>query len=328
MPRISIIIPCYFNEENIPVTGQALIDNESNFPEDVTFEYVLIDDGSGDQTWSELVKFRDAYPEKVKVIKLVRNFGAINADLAGLQFATGDCNVILSADLQDPPEIIPKMYEYWQQGIKLVIANREGRDEGFLKRLFAGTTHIMIRKLGLPKLPHGGFDLVLFDKEIKEQTNNVVVKNTSLQYLYIWFGYDYVTIPYQRRKREIGRSRWTLGKKLKLFVDSFVSYSFLPIRLISLSGFLLGFAAVIYAIFILWAKLRDNIPIEGWSSTMLVMLLVGAFQMIALGIIGEYVWRNLDYSRNRPNFLIDETRLPLDQAEKNDSASSNLKLDN
>ena len=124
MPKISIIIPCYYNEGNIPVTTAELIQNESLFPPDVEFEYVMVDDGSKDKTLDELVKFKNAYPTKVKVIKLAGNVGSFNAILAGMQYATGDCNVIITADLQDPPDLMPKMYDYWLKGIKFVIANR------------------------------------------------------------------------------------------------------------------------------------------------------------------------------------------------------------
>jgi dolichol-phosphate mannosyltransferase len=306
MPRISIIIPCYYNEKNIPVTTQTLIASESLFPEGTEIEYVLIDDGSQDNTWGELLKFKEAYPDKVTVLKLSRNFGAINADLAGLEYATGDCNVILAADLQDPPELIPQMLEHWQKGIKLVIANRQDREEGLFKSFFANTTHHLIQKFGLPNLPKGGFDLVLFDREIKEKAQQMIVKNTSLQYLFVWFGYPYVTIPYVRRRREIGKSGWTFSKKLKLFIDSFVSYTFFPIRMISISGLILGGLALVYAIIILISKMMGGVPVDGWSSTMLVILCVGAFQMIAIGIIGEYVWRALDFARNQPNFIIDK----------------------
>ena len=128
MTKLSVIIPCYFNGENLPVTTKELIENEKLFDKDVEFEYVMVDDGSKDNTFEELTKFKEKYPEKVKVIKLAGNVGSYNAILAGMNYATGDCNVMLAADLQDPPELIPQMFEYWKKGVKFVIANRKDRD--------------------------------------------------------------------------------------------------------------------------------------------------------------------------------------------------------
>ena len=131
-------------------------------------------------------------------------------------------------------------------------------------------------------------------------------KNTNSLFLMLWMGFDYVSIPYTREERKIGKSRWTLKKKLKLFVDSFVSFSFFPIRAITSLGFLLGIAALIYACFVVVARLTGLVDSEGWSSLMLVLLFVSSFQMISMGILGEYLWRTLDASRNRPNYLIEK----------------------
>ena len=131
MPKISIIIPCYFNGENIPLTSKELIENEKNFDSDMEFEYVMVDDGSKDNTYEELIKFKASNPGKVTLVKLAGNVGSYNAILAGMHHATGDCNVILAADLQDPPELIPKMVEYWKKGIKFVVANRENRHKAY-----------------------------------------------------------------------------------------------------------------------------------------------------------------------------------------------------
>jgi polyisoprenyl-phosphate glycosyltransferase len=306
MSRISIIIPCYFNEGNIPVTGKELIENEKLFPAGTEFEYVFVDDGSKDNTLAELLKFKEQYKEKVKVIKLAANVGSFNAILAGFTFATGDCNVVLAADLQDPPELISKMFDYWQKGVKLVIANRQDREESFGQKFFSNSYHSLIKKFALKNVPPGGFDLVLFDRQLKEEVIKIDEKNTNILYLLTWLGFDYVNIPYVRKKREIGKSRWTLKKKIKMFIDSFVAFSFFPIRLISVMGLIMGFVAMGYAIFILFAKFFHYIEIGGWSSMMVVLLFVSSFQMIALGIIGEYVWRGLDASRKRPNYVIDK----------------------
>ena len=306
MPKLSVIIPCYFNEENIPLTSVELINNEELFPPDLSIEYVMVDDGSKDGTYNELLKFQQKYPTRVKVIKLAGNVGAYNAGLAGLNYATGDCNVFLAADLHDPPELIPKMYDYWQKGIKFVIANRSDREESWARKFFSGTFHKLIKKLALKNIPEGGFDLVLFDKQLREEAVKMNENNSHLAYLMFWMNFDFMSIPYVRRKRDIGKSRWTLHKKIKLFIDSFVSFTFFPIRAISVIGILLGIIAFIYGSFIIIGKISGLITVEGWSSIMVVLLFVSSFQMISLGIIGEYVWRSLDAARKRPNFIVDK----------------------
>ena len=306
MPKISIITPCYFNEGNIPVSGAALLKNESNFPSDVVFEYIFIDDGSKDNTYIELEKFQRLNPNKVKLIKLSRNFGADYASYCGISHSTGDCCVMLAADLQEPLELIPKLYTHWLNGYKLVLGYKANREDSLLTKLFSNSYHYLVRKIALPNAPPGGFDLWLFDKQLKEQLVAMKEKNFFLPYLFIWMGFEYVSVPYTRRKREIGKSRWTLSKKVKSFVDSFVSFSYLPLRMISVIGILLGLAAIGYVIVIFITIAYDKHPVQGWTSLMIVLLLVSSFIMISLGVIGEYIWRTLDASRNRPNFIIDK----------------------
>lgn len=306
MPRISVIIPCYYNEANIPVTSRALIDNESLFPGDVEFEYVLVDDGSRDGTLKALLDFEAAYPGKVKVVKLVSNVGSYNAIVAGMEQATGDCNVVITADLQDPPSLMVKMYEYWCKGLKLVIANRQERKEGFFKTIFANSFHWLMKHFAISDLPEGGFDYVLFDRMVRDEVVKMKEKNTNSLFLMVWMGFEFVSIPYKREERKIGKSRWTLKKKVKLFVDSFVSFSFFPIRAITSLGFLLGIAALLYGCVVIFARLTGLIDAEGWSSLMLVLLFVSSFQMISMGILGEYLWRTLDAGRARPNYLVEK----------------------
>ncbi|MES2691163.1 MAG: glycosyltransferase family 2 protein [Bacteroidota bacterium] len=306
MPKLSVIIPCYFNELNIPVTSKELIANERLFPNDVQFEYVMVDDGSRDNTLTELKKFKAAYPDKVKIVKLSGNFGSYNAIQAGMKYATGDCSVVIAADLQDPPELMVSMYEYWQKGIKLVLANRNEREDNFFSRVFAEKYQKLIRKYALSNLPDGGFDYCLFDKQLREQVVSMNENNTNSLYLLMWLKYDYITIPYTRRARQLGKSRWTFNKKIKLFIDSFVSFSYAPLRLITITGLLLGLVSFCYALFVLIARLYGAIVLEGWTSMMVVFLVISSFQMMALGIIGEYLWRNLEAGRKRPAFIVDE----------------------
>jgi glycosyltransferase involved in cell wall biosynthesis len=306
MPKLSIIIPCYFNEENIPITKQKLIQNESLFESDVTFEYVMVDDGSKDNTVEELIKFKNEQPGKVKIIKLAGNVGSYNAILAGMNYATGDCCVVIAADLQDPPELMVKMYTHWKNGIKLIVGNRADREESFFQKAFSNTYHKMIQKFALSNIPDGGFDYVFFDKQLKDEVVKINEKNTNTLYLLAWLNYDMVCIPYTRSKREVGKSRWTLKKKIKLFIDSFISFSYAPLKFISITGITLGLIAFIYSLVIIILKFSGSIEPTGWSSMMVVILFVSSFQMIGLGIIGEYVWRNLEASRQRPVYVVDK----------------------
>jgi dolichol-phosphate mannosyltransferase len=304
--KISYIIPCYFNEKNIPVTGFALIANEKRFPHGTRFEYIFVDDGSGDNTLQALIKFRNKYPGRVTIVKLSRNFGANNASMAGLTRATGDCIVIIAADLQDPPELIPTMFRYWLKGTKLVIATRTAREDAKGSAMLADIFHFLMRAIVFPTAPRKGFDLSLFDRQLQHDILALREKNFFFPYLLLWLGYDYVTIPYVRKRREIGESRWSIPKRIKLFVDSFVSFTYLPLRIISTLGLIISFVALIYAALVIYSRLTSHIPVEGWTSMVIILLFVSSFQMIALGIIGEYLWRTLDAARGRPPYVIEK----------------------
>ena len=306
MPKVSIVVPCYFNEGNIPITTQKLIETEAAYGPGVEFEYVMVDDGSKDQTWPRILDFQAKYPDKVIAVKLSRNFGTHNSALAGLGYTTGDFIGFLAADLQDPPELIPKMYEYWKQGFKLVLANRSDREDSAMTKMISGLFHFFMRKFALPGAPTGGFDLWFFDRELRDQVVQLAEKNTHISYLFIWLGYDYVNIPYVRRKREIGKSQWILRKQIKAMIDSVLSFSYFPVRLITCLGLLLGAGALLYSLLVIVAALRNEVAIPGWSSLMVVFLVVSSFQMVALGVLGEYLWRVLDNTRARPNFVVDK----------------------
>lgn len=306
MAKLSIIIPCYFNEENILHTSEVLIENEKLFPSDVTFEYVMVDDGSEDQTLEALKRFKSDYPDKVKIVKLSGNFGSYNAIQAGMKFATGDCNIVIAADLQDPVELMPVMFKHWQNGLKLVIANRDSRKDNWTSRIFSEWYQNLIKRYALKSLPKGGFDYCLFDKKLREQVVELNEKNTNSLYLLLSLNYPFVCIPYTRQHRTIGKSRWTLKKKLNLFIDSFLSFSYAPLRFITTIGLVLGILSFLYAIVVLFARVTGKIQVEGFTALMLVFLLVSSFQMIAIGIIGEYLWRNLEATRKRPPYIVDE----------------------
>lgn len=310
MDRLSIIIPCYFNEKNIPVTFKRLTQTEKELSEIIELEYIFIDDNSKDNTYAELKNIYTQNTSNITVIKLVKNSGSHSAVMAGLEYATGNCNIILAADLQDPPELIPKMINFWKSGIKLVIANRESRDDSVTSKLFASLFHFLFRKLAIKDIPKGGYDLILFDKVIRDKLLQMKEKNTNITYLISWLGYEYVNIPYRREKRNIGKSKWTLSKRIKLFVDSFVAFSFAPLRAISITSFIVGLGSLFYLFILAFYYIVYGNPVQGWSSLMIAILFLGSIQLFFLGIIGEYLWRILDQQRNRPSYIIDEVLKP------------------
>lgn len=306
MPRLSVIIPCYFNEENIPVTARELVSNEANFPPDVTFEYVFVNDGSGDDTLGALRRAQAHYPGRIRIVDLAGNVGSYNAIVAGMAHATGDCLAVITADLQDPPGLLVQMYAHWQQGFKLVIGNRQDREETGLAVTLAKVFHWLMKNLALRNIPDGGFDFVFFDRQVATEVLKLHEPNSNVFYLMVWLGFAYVNIPYTRRKRAIGRSRWTLAKKVKLLVDSLLAFSFVPIRAISVLGLGLGLVALLYGLYVIALKIVHPNEPAGWTTLMVVLLFVSAFQMVALGVIGEYVWRGLDAARKRPLYVVRE----------------------
>jgi dolichol-phosphate mannosyltransferase len=312
--RLSIIIPCYYNEENLPHTWEALRENEKLFPANLEAEYVFVDDGSGDKTYEVLCEIHRQCPQRVRVIKLAGNVGAFNAMFAGLEHASGDVHVFIMADLQDPPALMVDMYAWWQKGIRVIIGNRADRQEKGLARWYSNTFHRLVKKYALSHVPEGGFDYVMFDNLVREQILNIREPNTNIFYLISWLNFPYVSIPYVRQKRDHGRSKWTFRKKVKAFIDTFVGFSFAPIRLITITGGVLGILALITTTVIAVARIAGWIDVQGWSSLMVVVLFVSAIQMISLGIIGEYVWRTLDASRKRPLYVADKKHLTEESA--------------
>ncbi|MBD2766436.1 glycosyltransferase family 2 protein [Hymenobacter sp. BT664] len=306
MPKLSVIVPCYFNEENIPVTVRELVANEAHFPPDVTFEYVFVNDGSGDDTLGALRRAQSLYPTRLRIVDLAGNVGSYNAIVAGMAHATGDCLAVITADLQDPPELMATMYEYWQQGFKLVIGNRQDREESGISTRLANAFHWLMKHLALRNIPEGGFDFVFFDRQVAGEVLKMHERNSNVFYLMVWLGFAYVNIPYTRRKRQIGQSRWTFPQKVKLLIDSLMAFSFVPIRAISVLGLGLGLIALLYGLYVIGLKIVHPDEPAGWPTLMVVLLFVSAFQMVALGVIGEYVWRGLDAARKRPLYVVNK----------------------
>jgi dolichol-phosphate mannosyltransferase len=307
MKKLSIIIPIYFNELNLNKTYDVLkkyvLDKLPNLGFD--YEIICIDDGSKDRSF-EILKELKSKNDKIKIIKLSRNFGSINASLAGIYKSSGDCLSLLSADLQDPPAIIIEMLEKWQEGYKTCIASRQSRNDPIISKFFSNLFYKIFRKIALKDMPSGGFDLFLIDRQVIDLIKNSNEKNSSFLGQIIWSGFKTFEIKYTRQKREDGKSRWTFAKKFKYFIDYIVAFSYTPIRFVSIFGIFISFCSFIYLAVIIYNYFNNNIEIRGWASIFSLILFTSGVQMASIGIIGEYIWRSLDQTRNRPNYIIDE----------------------
>ena len=305
MDKVSIIVPIYYNELNIPHLYEQMKEKILSRT-DFEAEIVCVDDGSKDGSYKALLELREK-DNRFKVVKLSRNFGSHTAILAGFAHATGDCMTMVAADLQEPLEIIIEMYEKWKQGKKVVIAVRKDREDGFFQKLFSNTYYSLMQKYALKDVPSGGFDCFFIDKKVRDVLVSMNEKNSSIVGQVLWAGFEMDKIYYVRKKREIGESKWTLSKKIKLFIDSFMAFSYVPIRFISTLGIFISIVGFILAVFLIVNKFMFNVPVQGWTTMMITLLMLSGIQMLTLGVIGEYLWRNFDESRGRPTYIVEET---------------------
>lgn len=301
--KLSVIVPVYYNAESLDELYQRMRRTAESLPA-AEFEFLFVDDGSGDNSYAVLRRIAEE-DGRVVIIRLSRNYGSFNACLAGLTRASGDCAVIISADLQDPPELVERMYGRWLDGNKVVMAVRERREESFFKVLFSKIYYRVFRALVDNAMPRGGFDFVLIDRIVIDALCAMQEKNTTLMGLILWSGFKREELPYTRMARKHGRSRWTLTKKINYFVDSMLAFTKLPIRLLTTLGLFSTLLSALYILYIIVGAISGTVSVPGWASLMVVILFMFSLIMIGMGIVGEYVWRGLEESRKRPSFIIE-----------------------
>lgn len=303
MSKISIIIPVYYNADTLMLLYEdmkaKILDRLGDY------ELVMVDDGSGDDSWKVMNEIREK-DGNVKLVKLSRNFGEHAAILAGLSACTGDCAVTKQADLQEDSELIIQMYDKWKEGNKVVLAVRQERDEPAVKKFFANLYYSIVRKTIDSKMPKGGCDCYLVDRQAIEVLLRLDEKNSSLTLQVLWIGFKSANVYFHRRDREIGESKWTLSKKIKLVVDSMMSFSYFPIKFMSGMGFVMAILAFIWIIEVVIEFAVIGTPVKGWSTLMCLVLFSAGMILLMLGVLGEYLWRTLDATRNRPVFIVDE----------------------
>lgn len=302
--KISFSIPVYRNQGSIYGTYEDIKSVFENSLPEYEFEIIFIDDGSDDGSLREILDTREKDP-RVKAITLTRNFGQMAATIAGLKEANGDAVVILSADRQDPVELIPQMVHQWRDGAEIVIGYRTDRTDTFAAKLFSHLAYGLLR-MANPKIPVGGFDFELMDRKALDELIAIDIRNRFFQGELLWTGFRTSFIPYVRRKRTVGKSQYNFWKKIKLFIDAFLDMSYLPIRIISTIGFLMSFLSFTYSLMIVNTWFQGETPFVGWAPIMIAILFVGGLILIMLGILGEYIWRIYDEIRKKPIYIVRE----------------------
>ena len=314
MSRLSVVVPVYYNSDTLEALYEDL--NNKVFGEIPDHELIFVDDGSGDDSWEVMNRIRTKDPEHVRCVKLSRNFGEHAALLAGLSVCTGDCAVTKQADLQEDSAIIPQMLESWKKGNDVVLAVRNGREDPLLKKAAASLYYRIINRFVEKNMPVGGCDCYLIDRKVIEVLKLLGEKNSSLTLQVLWSGFQTDRIYFHRDERKEGRSRWTFSKKVKLALDSMMSFSYVPIRFMTALGFIFAVLSLIWIIEIIIEKFTVGTPIAGWASIMCLNLFTSGAVMLMVGVIGEYVWRTLDASRSRPPFIIDRMEPEKEKEEK------------
>ncbi len=303
--KLSIVIPVYFNEPSLPDLFEVLSSIESSLlQKNLETEIIFVDDGSGDGSLKELFKIKQRR-QSTRIIKLTRNFGAVHATNAGLQFVTGDCFLVLAADLQDSPELIPSLVDKWLLGAKFIICKRTHRGDPVISKLFAYIFYKLVRFFVIKDFPSRGYDLALMDRALLPYLQKCS-KNINPPLLAYWLGFEPEVILYERQKRPYGKSRWTFWKRVTLFLDSLLGFSVAPIRLISLIGFMVSLASFAYGSWILINAFRGKTVVMGFATIVTILSFLLGLIIVMLGVIGEYIWRIFDEINKRPEFVIDE----------------------
>ena len=302
--KISLVIPVFRNEGSITPTYTKIKELLLNMS--IEYEFIFVDDGSDDNSIGELMSLQRE-DKNLKIISFTRNFGQVAAIIAGIKVVRADAVIIMSADLQEPISLIAEMIEKHGSGTEAVICHRIDREDSLFANLASSVFYKLMKSVNT-KMPRGGFDFMLLGKEALKALNSIEERNRFLQGDILWLGYNIVFIPYKRLQRTIGKSQWTLSKKLKYFVDGLINSSYVPIRLMSLIGMITSFVGFAYALYIAYNRFMNNTPFDGWAPIMILILIIGGLIMLMLGIIGEYVWRTYDETRKRPLYIIKDTQ--------------------
>ena len=302
--KVSVIIPFLNEAENIgPLTSalSAYFKSRTHYRAEVVF----VNDGSTDDSVALLrSSVHDGY--EAKLVSLSRNFGSHAALRAGIRVATGDRITFVYADLQDPLTLIDQLLDACVEGGIIAWASRESTQSKGFEKWFSRTYASLMKKYAVRTYPENGFDVVMFDRKVQEVLNANVESHSSVFLQILTMGFRQSHIRYHKEERKLGKSKWTLGKKIKLFVDSFVAFSYAPIRFVTMVGVGMFVAGILVALYLILRKLIADDLNAGWPALVSILMVGFGLTNISLGIIAEYLWRTLDAARKRPVYIVDE----------------------
>ncbi len=312
-PEVSLVVPCHNEAENLSALYERVVAVMEQSGK--SWEMVCINDGSKDNTLEQLLALHQK-DSRVVVIDLSRNFGKEAALTAGLDHTLGDCAIPLDADLQDPPEVIPELLAKWQEGFDVVNAVRLSRDgESWFKRASAHTFYRIINRMSEVDIPADTGDFRLLSRPVLDALKTLPERRRFMKGLFAWVGFQTTSIYYRREPRYAGKTKWNYWRLWNFAVEGITSFSQVPLQLAAHLGLIVSALAFIYAVYLIIGTLVYGNPVKGYPSMMVAVLFLGGVQLIALGVIGEYLGRIYEETKGRPVYLVRST--------SQDSASTN-----
>jgi len=297
----SVVIPVFNEEENLELLHRRLSKVLQHSYED--YEIILVDDGSRDKSLEIMMRLRESNP-RVKIISFSRNFGHQMAITAGVDYASGDAVIVMDADLQDPPEVIPQLIEKWREGYDTVYAIRESRKDPILKRAIAFAFYRLFKRISEVDVPVDAGDFRLMSRRVVDILRNMPERNRYIRGLASWVGFSQASISYARDERYRGERKYTLWQLVKLAIDGITSFSHFPLRLVTQLGLVVSLAGFLYAAIIIISGLFFGRVVPGWTTLMAAVIFLGGVQLIVVGVVGEYIGRIYVEVQQRPLYLI------------------------
>lgn len=305
MKKITILVPAYNEEESLPFLYERvckIMNDMSNYE----FELLFINDGSKDNTVNKIKELRNN-DSRISYVDFSRNFGKEIAMIAGLDYATGDCVIIMDADLQDPPELIPQMVEFWEQGYDDVYAKRKSRaGETWLKKLTSKMYYKVLQSLTKVEIQKDTGDFRLLDRRCVNALKKMRENGRCSKSMFSWIGYNKKEILYDRDPRIAGKTKWNYKKLIDLAIDGITSFTTSPLRISTYLSIPTFLALIIYFIYVIIKCIVQNVMVQAYQAIILLMLFFAGVQIILMGIMGEYLGRIFNESKNRPLYLVNE----------------------